>query len=561
MMHLLAQPTPPFVRHGLTAAIACLIALPLPPAAAASDQGFVSIFDGETLENWDGNPNFWRVEEGSITGQTTADNPTNGNTFIVWRGGLLRDFELKLQYRIVGGNSGIQYRSFEVAGAPWVVGGYQADFEAGDRYSGILYGERYRGILGDRGQKTVIGTDHKPQVVGSVGDSDAIGKAIRKEDWNDYHIIAKGFQFEHRINGVTSVMVTDDDTEMRRPAGVLALQLHAGPAMKVQFRNLQVKHLANEAEQAAWLDLEGQGDGPGRGKRVVLVSGDEEYRSEETLPQLAKILARRHGFDCRVAFAIDPETGEINPNEQRNIPGLEALADADAMVLFTRFRNLPADQMKYIDEFVKAGKPVIGIRTATHGFKVDDGPYAHWTFNAQQADYADGFGRVVLGETWINHHGHHGHESTRGVPVAAEAQHPVLKGVDDVWGPTDVYGVRLPLPERCRPLMLGQVLAGMQSDSPPVEGAKNDPMMPIAWVQEYQVPGGSPGRAFTTTMGASQDFANAGVRRLLVNAVYWATGLESQIPSETNVDLVGVYQPSPFKFGGFQPGVRPSDHR
>ncbi len=218
-----------------------LIAAVLNGSAVGEEKGFKTIFDGKSLENWDGNPDFWRVEDEAITGQTTSDKPTKGNTFIIWRGGELADFELKLQYRIIGGNSGIQYRSFEVKDNKWVVGGYQADFEAGKRFSGILYGERFRGILANRGQKTVIGADHKPKVVGSVGDSDEIQSHIKNEDWNDYHVTAKDFHFVHKINGVVTSECTDEDTEMRRDKGILALQLHAGPPMKVQFRNIRLK--------------------------------------------------------------------------------------------------------------------------------------------------------------------------------------------------------------------------------------------------------------------------------------------------------------------------------
>ncbi len=210
---------------------------------AEPESGYRLIFDGKSLDDWDGNPKFWRVEDNAITGQTTAENPTKGNTFIIWRGGTTANFELKLEYRIFGGNSGIQYRSFEVADNPWVVGGYQADFEAGKRYSGILYGERFRGILADRGQQTVIGSDHKPQVTGSVGDSDEIQSKIKAEDWNDYYIKAQGFEFTHMINGVVTSRCTDEDEEQRREDGVLALQLHAGPPMKVQFRNIRLKEL------------------------------------------------------------------------------------------------------------------------------------------------------------------------------------------------------------------------------------------------------------------------------------------------------------------------------
>ena len=156
------------------------------------EPGFETIFDGQSLDGWDGNPKFWRVEDGAITGQTTTENPLPGNTFIIWRGGETADFELKLEYRIDGGNSGVQYRSFEVEDHPWVVGGYQADFEAGDGWSGANYGERFRGVLAKRGEKTVIGADHKPQVVDSLGNTEALQSHIKKNDWNDYHIIARG---------------------------------------------------------------------------------------------------------------------------------------------------------------------------------------------------------------------------------------------------------------------------------------------------------------------------------------------------------------------------------
>ena len=228
----------------------------LSQAAAADEKeaGFRSLFDGRTLKNWDGNPKFWRVEEGAITGETTKDNPTKGNTFIIWRGGDVADFELKLEYRIFAkndsgfGNSGIQYRSFLLPDKKWVAGGYQADFEAGDRYSGILYSEiTGRNILAQRGEKTVIGKNGKPKVVGSVGISKEIQAKIKKEDWNEYHIIAKGNHFIHKINGVVTCECIDEDVEgpkHRAAKGILALQLHAGEPMKVQFRNIRIKNVS-----------------------------------------------------------------------------------------------------------------------------------------------------------------------------------------------------------------------------------------------------------------------------------------------------------------------------
>ena len=304
-----------------------------------------------------------------------------------------------------------------------------------------------------------------------------------------------------------------------------------------------------------WVEYDGQA-GAGKGKHIVLVSGDEEYRSEEALPQLAKILAQRHGFKCTVLFAIDPADGTINPNQSSNIPGLEALKSADLLVLFTRFRDLPDDQMKQIVDYVESGRPIIGMRTATHGFA----PKSHLGFERygwQSKEWDGGFGRQVLGETWINHHGHHGKQSTRGIVVADMKDHPILRGIKDgdIWGPTDVYGVRLPMPAECRPLVLG-----MQSNDEPVSGKQNDPMMPIAWVKSYTTPSGKSARVFATTMGASQDLANEGVRRLLVNACYWAAGLEKSIPAKSDVAIVGVYEPHPFGFGAYTKGIKPADH-
>jgi len=300
--------------------------------------------------------------------------------------------------------------------------------------------------------------------------------------------------------------------------------------------------------------------GPGRGKHVVLVSGDEEYRSEETLPELAQILAEHHGFKCTVLFAIDPDDGTINPNQSDNIPGLEALRDADLLVLFTRFRRLPESQMRELVDYIESGRPIIGMRTATHAFDNKAGdPYARYGW--QSKDWEGGFGRQVLGETWINHHGKHGSESTRGIIAPGQASNPILRGITDgdIWGPTDVYGVRLPLPGDSQPLVLGQVLDGMKPTDAPVAGAQNDPMMPIAWTKTYTGKEGKTARIFTTTMGASQDFASEGVRRLLVNACYWGLGMEDKIPERSDVTIVGSFDPQPFRNNGFKPGVRPAD--
>ncbi|MCE9544915.1 MAG: ThuA domain-containing protein [Planctomycetia bacterium] len=310
-----------------------------------------------------------------------------------------------------------------------------------------------------------------------------------------------------------------------------------------------------------WVVYEGTGDGAGKGKHIVLISGDEEYRSEEALPQLARILATRHGFRCTVLFAIGKD-GTIDPLVTTNIPGLEALDHADLMVIATRFRNLPDDQMQHVADYIESGRPVIGLRTASHAFAIPAGrKFARYSWNGKEPGWEGGFGRRILGETWINHHGHHGSQSTRGVIPPAAVESPILRGIHgaDIWGPTDVYEVRLPLGGDAKPLVLGEVLTGMKPGDPAVVGKQNDPMMPVAWTRTYEAPGAKRGRVFETTMGAAQDLSSEGVRRLLVNACYWCVGLEDKITEKANVELVGKYQPSPFKFGGHRHGVKPSD--
>lgn len=304
------------------------------------------------------------------------------------------------------------------------------------------------------------------------------------------------------------------------------------------------------------------GEGIGKGKHVVLVSGDQEYRSEETIPQLAKILNTHHGFKCTVLFTVNKD-GHIDPNTP-NIPGLEALKSADLLVLFTRMLDLPDDQMKHFVDYVEAGKPIVGLRTATHPFDLKSSKtYAKWTWTGKEPGFEGGFGRVVLGETWVAHHGNHGKEGTRGVVASGQEASPILKGIapGSIFGTTDVYTVNLP--KGCEPLVLGEVTETLQPDSKAVAGKKNDPMMPVAWTRVYRKStngeAGTAGRAFTTTMGASQDFAHEGTRRLIVNGCLWAANLEGAIPAKTNVELVGAFEPTPFKFGGHKKGVTPAE--
>ena len=301
------------------------------------------------------------------------------------------------------------------------------------------------------------------------------------------------------------------------------------------------------------------GQGPGQGKHIVFLSGDEEYRSEEAFPMLAKILATRHGFKCTVLFTINPADGTIDPITQTNLPGMEALDSADLCVMGLRFRELPDTQMQHFVDYVNRGKPIIGLRTSTHAFAYErnkQSPYAK--FDWRSKDWPGGFGQQVLGETWVNHHGDHGKQSTRGVINPEFKSHAILRGVDDVWGPTDVYSVAH-LPADTQVLVRGQVLVGMKPTDPPLEGPKNNPMMPLVWVREYTGESGKTSKIVATTMGAATDFENADLRRLLANACYWTVGLTDKIPAVANVDCVGEFKPSAFGFGKFTPGVKPAN--
>lgn len=287
---------------------------------------------------------------------------------------------------------------------------------------------------------------------------------------------------------------------------------------------------------------------PGPGPHIVLLAGDEEYRSEEALPQLAKILSQRHGFRCTVLFSLDKE-GFIDPDEQQDQPGLESLETADLVVMMLRFRRWPEEQMRHFDDYYRSGKPILAIRTSTHAFAHESGPFERYGWRSKI--WPGGFGKQVLGETWISHWGSHGTEATRGVTESGAENHPILRGVKDVFGPTDVYEVHPPADAEI--LMRGQVLAGMEPNSGPSERMKgdqpiNEPMMPILWTR---------GKVVTTTMGSAQDLANEGFRRLLVNSCLWLT--DQPISASANVDLVGEYQPSAFGFGGFRKGIRPAD--
>lgn len=302
--------------------------------------------------------------------------------------------------------------------------------------------------------------------------------------------------------------------------------------------------------------------GAGQGRHIVFLAGDEEYRSEEGLPMLAKILSQRHGFKCTVLFSVDPD-GTINPKNGRSLSNASELDSADAIVMLLRFRAWPDEDIARLDKFLKAGKPIIALRTSTHAFNgfPKGSAWEAWNYNNQ-----GGFGKRVLGETWLTHWGRHKFEATRGAIEASERSHPLLRGITSIFGDTDVYEAYPPADATI--LVRGVVLNGMTPDSSPADYRKarstdkqeqgiNDPAMPVVWTRLHKNETGTTNRVLTTTMGSATDLENEGLRRLIVNGVYWGLGLD--VPAKADVAYVDEYVPSFYGFDGFRKGLHASD--
>jgi len=315
-------------------------------------------------------------------------------------------------------------------------------------------------------------------------------------------------------------------------------------------------------ESPLWLTYPG-GDGPGKGKHVVFIAADQEYRSEQALPMLAKMFAKHHGFHCTVLFSLN-DKGEVDPTKKirwedktvtHDIPGLEHLEKADLVVVFSRLITLPETQLRHIYKYLDSGKPVIGIRTANHGFL---------GFEYEKDGKRIDFGEDVLGGSFRNHHGRWMADSTRGIVVEKNKDHPVLKGVTDVWGLSDVYRTFKKdgsLPAACTPLLDGQPLKGRKPDDAP-----NPDLiaLPVAWVKTWTGNAGKTARVFHMTMGSAEDYQNAGLRRLTANAAYWCLEMEAKIDPKSKVDVVGEYKPlgSGFNYAKLKVVPRkPSDYK
>jgi putative membrane-bound dehydrogenase-like protein len=508
-----------------------------PCVTNAQEDGFVSLFDGKTLDGWDGNPEFWRVEDGTITGQTTADQPTKGNTFIIYRGAEFGNFELRFDYKIIGGNSGVQYRSFEPdrEKEKWVVGGYQGDFEAGETYSGILYGERFRGILANRGQKTELTRKDgkfESKVVGSVGESAEIQAKIKNEDWNDYSITADGFHFVHKINGVLTADCTDNDKQDRRASGIIALQLHAGPPMKVQFRNIRIKKLVNAAATEK--------------KRVVFISGrpSHGYGSHE------------HYAGCRL---LAESLQEAMPNYTVEVlkwgwpeAGMKAIGEADTVVVYCdggggHLLN------PHIDEFDRLMKKGAGLVCIHYGVETPKGKtgdaFLNWIGGYFETDWSVNPHWDAEFKTFPDH------AISRGVkPFKINDEwYFHMRFRDGMQGVTPILSALPPQETMNRP-------DGPHSGNPAVRKAvAAGELQHVAWASERD--GG--GRGFGFTGGHFHwNWGDPNFRKIVLNAIVWtahgevpADGVSTKDPSQDELEA-NQDEPKPESAAKKQPGKK-----
>ena len=307
-----------------------------------------------------------------------------------------------------------------------------------------------------------------------------------------------------------------------------------------------------------WLTYEGA-QGPGAGKHIVLIAADQEYRSEQSLPMLARILAKRHGFHCTVLFLVN-EKGESDPTLPirwqkegkgivHEIPGLEYLKTADLMILFSRLVTLSEARIAHVINYLESGKPIMGIRTANHGF-LESFPYSK---NGRSVRLGDD----IFGGAFRSHHGNWHQDSTRGLVVAENKEHPVMTGVKDVWGPSDVYqcwGKGKTLDKSCTSLLLGQPLVGRK---PGDAANEKKAALPIAWTKTWTGNAKKTARVFHVTMGSARDYQSEGLRRLTLNAVLWCLGMEEAIRPDLSCDYVGPYEPLESGFNYKKLGVKP----
>lgn len=487
------------------AAVTALVTLTtLCGSTLAQDQDWESLFDGKTLTNWKGDPSLWSVEDGAITGRTTPETKLKSNSFIVYEGGELDNFELELEYKIINGNSGIQYRSFRLPNTDYGIGGYQADFEAGDKFSGILYGERFRGILALRGEVTELVPGNKGKVrklvVDNLGKSEDIQKKIKKEDWNKYRIVASGYRFKHYINGTQTIEVVDNDLPNRRPSGLLALQIHVGPPMTVQFRNIRVRKLPAPRKVAFVAGTPSHGYGSHEHKAGCMLLADALNKSNL-------------GIEARVYTNGWPEDDSV-------------LDYADSIVVYCDgggrhpFNN-------HLERLAKIQQRGIGMVCIHYGVEVPKGPSGdafvnwiggyfetdwsvnpHWTASFEQfPDHpiGNGVGKFSVNDEWYYH-----------MRFASE-----MRGVTPILSD---------LPPSTTLVKADGTLSrkdGAHSNNPHVRAAvlERAEQQHVAWAFTRE----DGGRGFGFTGGHFHwNWGNDNFRRLMLNAIVWTA--RGQVP-------------------------------
>jgi hypothetical protein len=499
-------------RRGIQLLAWCLgiamgvVALAAESASAAADaEGFRTLFDGKTLDGWDGDPKIWKVEDGCITGQTTAEYPAPYNTFLIWRGGKPGDFELKIEFRMPNpgfANSGVQVRSWE-GPKKWQVSGYQPDMDADDNYTGICYGENFRGILAGRGEKATIGKDGQRKVE-QFADGAELAKFIKHRGWNEYDITAHGNRIVEKINGHRMCELVDND-KVARKDGVIALQIHAGPPMKVQFRNVRIKELKQGSAV--------KGDGK---KKIVFLAGGRSHGFAE----------HEHNAGCQLLAKCIRE----------NVPGVEtvvyqgwpkdahALDGAATVVMFCDGGEGHL-VMRHLDEFDKLARKGVGLVCIHYAVEVPTGKAGNlmksWT-----GGYFETFWSV--NPFWSGH-------------FEKFSDHPVARGVrpftiNDEW----YYHMRFP--EEMKGV--SPILTAVPPDDTHREGndahganphvfARKGMPEHVAWA--YERPGG--GRGFGFTGGHSHwNWACDSFRTVVLNGIVWTAGLEvpaGGVPSKT----------------------------
>ena len=510
----------------LIASLALLVSTSfhIPSAAAEEEAGFTNIFDGKTLKNWDGNPAFWSVQDGAITGQTTKENPTKGNTFIIWRGGTLGDFDLRLQFRIDGGNSGIQYRSKEVN--KWVIGGYQADFDSAGGWTGTLYEERGRGVIARRGDAVKISAEGEKGRVAKTADEKDILASIKQKDWNDYRIVAQGNHLQQWVNGIKTIDVVDEQEAKRAMSGLLALQLHAGPPMTVQFKNIRLKKLTAADATGAKIEK----------KKIVFLAGTRShgYGAHEHFAGcrlLAGALAKAYSdWDIQViALGNQPSR---KPGSEENLqvdvapgwPATEKLADADCLIIYCDGggRHPFNQHLEEVEALSAAGTGVVclhyGVETTVNGNGSLDRNGEHflkWIGGYFEPHYSVNPHWVAKYEELPNH------PITRGVkPFEADDEwYYHMRFRPEMQGVTPILTTLPPDSTLSRP-------DGAHSGNPHVRKAiANKEPQHMAWasVREHG------GRGFGFTGGHNHwNWGNDDYRKLVLNAIVWCT--QSEVP-------------------------------